>query len=213
MSRDGWLWSRPEDNCPFEEIVRAKENEMAGCLNKVMLIGNLGKDPETRSFPNGSKVVNLRVATTESWRDRTSGERRERTEWHSVAIYAEGLQSIAQEFLRKGSSVFIEGALETRKWQDQSGADRYSTEITLRAFRGDLTMLGAKDGRGDERAQDHGHHDRSSAGGRGHDNGFGSSHGNGHRQDNRTAGSQGYDAGNGAEGYTPVGHTHQHQAF
>jgi len=117
---------------------------MAGSVNKVIIIGNLGRDPETRSFPNGGKVVSLRIATSESWTDKTSGERKERTEWHSVAIMNEPLAKIAEQYLRKGSTVYIEGQLETRKWQDQSGADRYSTEIVLRPYRGELTLLGGK---------------------------------------------------------------------
>ncbi|MBI1217761.1 MAG: single-stranded DNA-binding protein [Rhodobacteraceae bacterium] len=119
---------------------------MAGSVNKVILIGNLGRDPEVRSFPSGGKVCNLRIATSENWRDKATGERKERTEWHSVAIFNENLVRIAEQYLRKGSTVYIEGQLETRKWQDQSGADRYSTEVVLRPFRGELTLLG---GRGD----------------------------------------------------------------
>ena len=119
---------------------------MAGSLNKVMLIGNLGQDPEVRSFQNGGKVCNLRIATSEQWKDKNTGERQERTEWHSVAIFSEGLINVCERFLRKGSKVFIEGQLQTRKWQDQSGNDRYSTEVVLRGFGGTLTML---DGRGD----------------------------------------------------------------
>jgi len=119
---------------------------MAGSVNKVILIGNLGRDPEVRSFPNGGKVVNLRIATSERWRDKATGENKERTEWHSVAIFNENLGRIAEQYLKKGSTVYIEGQLETRKWQDQSGQDRYSTEVVLRQFRGELTLLG---GRGD----------------------------------------------------------------
>ena len=119
---------------------------MAGSVNKVIIIGNLGRDPEVRSFPNGGKVCNLRIATSETWRDRNSGERRERTEWHTVAIYSEPLVRVAEQFLRKGSKVYIEGQLETRKWQDQSGQDRYTTEIVLRGFNSTLQML---DGRGE----------------------------------------------------------------
>ena len=119
---------------------------MAGSVNKVILVGNLGRDPEVRTFQNGGKVVNLRIATSERWRDRSTGENRERTEWHSVAIFSEPLAKVAEQYLRKGSKVYVEGQLETRKWQDQSGADRYSTEIVLRPFRGELTML---DGRGE----------------------------------------------------------------
>ena len=119
---------------------------MAGSVNKVILVGNLGRDPESRSFQNGGKVVNLRIATSETWRDKASGERKERTEWHSVAIFNEALGKIAEQYLRKGSTVYIEGQLETRKWQDQSGADRYTTEVVLRQYRGELTLLGGRDG-------------------------------------------------------------------
>ncbi len=119
---------------------------MAGSVNKVILVGNLGRDPEVRSFQNGGRVVNLRIATSETWRDRNSGERRERTEWHSVAIFSEPLGKVAEQYLRKGSKVYIEGQLETRKWQDQSGQDRYSTEVVLRPYRSELTLL---DGRGE----------------------------------------------------------------
>lgn len=116
-----------------------------GSVNKVIIIGHLGRDPEARNFPNGGKVVNLRIATSESWRDKASGERKERTEWHSVAVFSEPLAKIAEQYLRKGSKVYIEGALETRKWQDQSGADKYTTEIVLRPFRGELTLLDGRD--------------------------------------------------------------------
>ncbi|MFZ1727211.1 MAG: single-stranded DNA-binding protein [Albidovulum sp.] len=122
---------------------------MAGSVNKVILVGNLGRDPEVRSFANGGKVCNLRIATSESWRDKQSGERKERTEWHSVAIFSEPLAKIAEQYLKKGSKVYIEGQLETRKWQDQSGADRYSTEVVLRPYRSELTLLdGRSDGSG-----------------------------------------------------------------
>ncbi|MEM6408623.1 MAG: single-stranded DNA-binding protein [Pseudomonadota bacterium] len=119
---------------------------MAGSVNKVILIGNLGRDPEVRTFQNGGKVCNLRIATSEQWKDRNSGERRERTEWHSVAIFSEPLARVAEQYLKKGSKVYLEGQLETRKWQDQSGQDRYSTEVVLRPYTSTLTML---DGRGD----------------------------------------------------------------
>jgi len=119
---------------------------MGGSVNKVIIIGNLGRDPEVRTFSNGGKVVNLRIATSETWKDRNTGERRERTEWHSVAIFNEALGRIAEQYLRKGSTVYIEGQLETRKWQDQQGQDRYSTEVVLRPYGGNLTLLG---GRGD----------------------------------------------------------------
>ncbi|EIE52591.1 single-stranded DNA-binding protein [Salipiger aestuarii] len=121
---------------------------MAGSVNKVILVGNLGADPEVRSFQNGGKVCNLRIATSESWKDRNTGERRERTEWHSVAIFSEPLARIAEQYLRKGSKVYIEGQLETRKWQDQSGADRYSTEVVLRPYRSELTLLDSRQGSG-----------------------------------------------------------------
>lgn len=119
---------------------------MAGSVNKVILIGNLGRDPEVRTFQNGGKVCNLRIATSENWKDRNTGERKERTEWHSVAIFSEGLVRVAEQYLRKGSKVYLEGQLQTRKWQDQSGQDRYSTEVVLQGFGSTLTML---DGRGE----------------------------------------------------------------
>jgi single-strand DNA-binding protein len=121
---------------------------MAGSVNKVIIIGNLGRDPEVRSFQNGGKVCNLRIATSETWKDRNSGERREKTEWHTVAIFNEGLVRIAEQYLKKGSKVYIEGQLETRKWQDQSGQDKYSTEVVLRNYGGTLTMLDGRDGGG-----------------------------------------------------------------
>lgn len=114
---------------------------MAGSLNKVMLIGNLGADPEIRSFQNGGKVANLRIATSETWKDRNTGERQERTEWHNVAIFSEGLVGVVERYLRKGSKVYVEGQLQTRKWQDQSGNDRYTTEVVIRGMNGALTML------------------------------------------------------------------------
>jgi len=121
---------------------------MAGSLNKVMLIGNLGADPEIRSFQNGGKVANLRIATSENWKDRNTGERREKTEWHTVAIFSEGLVGVVERYVKKGSKVFIEGQLETRKWQDQQGNDRYSTEVVIRNFGGTLTMLDGASGGG-----------------------------------------------------------------
>ncbi|MBY8333140.1 single-stranded DNA-binding protein [Qipengyuania sp. NZ-96] len=126
---------------------------MAGSLNKVMLIGNLGADPEVRSFQNGGKVANLRIATSESWKDKNTGERQERTEWHTVAIFNEGLIGVVERFLRKGSKIYVEGQLTTRKWQDQSGNDRYSTEIHLRGMNGVLTMLDSAGGERGERRQ------------------------------------------------------------
>lgn len=119
---------------------------MAGSVNKVTLLGNLGADPEVRTFQNGNKVCNLRIATSETWKDKNSGEKRERTEWHTVAIFSEPLARIAEQYLRKGSKVYLEGQLETRKWQDQSGQDRYSTEVVLRPFNSTLVLLGDKGG-------------------------------------------------------------------
>jgi single-strand DNA-binding protein len=129
---------------------------MSGSVNKVIIVGNLGRDPESRSFQNGGKVVELRIATSESWKDRNSGERKEKTEWHTVKVFNEGLANVAEKYLRKGSKVYIEGALTTRKWQDQSGADRYATEIVLQGFNAVLTMLDAPNGqdRGNDRQQD-----------------------------------------------------------
>lgn len=117
---------------------------MAGSVNKVILVGNLGRDPEVRTFQNGGKVCNLRIATSENWKDRNTGERRERTEWHSVAIFNEGLVRVAEQYLRKGSKVYLEGQLQTRKWQDQSGQDRYSTEVVLQGFGSTMVMLDAR---------------------------------------------------------------------
>lgn len=119
---------------------------MAGSVNKVILVGNLGADPEVRTLPSGNKVVNLSVATSDQWRDKNTGERREKTEWHRVVIFSEGLTRVAEQYLRKGSKVYIEGSLQTRKWQDQSGQDKYTTEVVLQGFNSTLTML---DGRGD----------------------------------------------------------------
>lgn len=120
---------------------------MSGSVNKCIIIGNLGRDPETRTFSNGDKVANLSIATSESWKDRNSGEKKEKTEWHSVAVFGQ-LADIAERFLRKGSKVYIEGKLQTRKWQDQSGQDKYSTEIVLQGFNSVLTMLDSPNGGG-----------------------------------------------------------------
>ena len=119
---------------------------MAGSVNKVTLIGNLGRDPEVRSTQDGMKIVNLSLATSENWKDRNSGERRERTEWHRVVIFNENLARVAEQYLRKGSKIYVEGQLQTRKWSDQNGQDRYTTEVVLQRYRGELTML---DGRGE----------------------------------------------------------------
>jgi single-strand DNA-binding protein len=129
---------------------RLEAEAMAGSVNKVILVGNLGRDPEVRRLPSGSPVVNLRIATSESWRDKASGERKEKTEWHSVVIFNEALAKVAEQYLKKGSKVYIEGQLQTRKWQDQSGAERYSTEVVVQNFRGDLTLLDGRGERGGE---------------------------------------------------------------
>jgi single-strand DNA-binding protein len=121
---------------------------MAGSVNKVILVGNLGRDPEIRSTNDGTRIANLNLATSESWRDRVSGERKERTEWHRVVIFNERLVEIAEKYLRKGSKIYVEGALQTRKWTDQQGAERYSTEVVLQRFRGELTMLDGAGGAG-----------------------------------------------------------------
>lgn len=122
---------------------------MAGSVNKVIIVGNLGADPEVKSFQNGGRICNLRIATSEDWKDRTTGEKKERTEWHSVVLQSDGLVGVAERFLKKGSKVYIEGQLRTRKWQDQSGNDRYTTEISVAGFDGKLVMLdGARGGSG-----------------------------------------------------------------
>jgi len=147
---------------------------MAGSVNKVIIVGNLGRDPEVRTFQNGGKVVNLRIATSETWKDRSSGERKERTEWHSVAIFSEPLGNIAEKYLKKGSKVYIEGQLETRKWQDQSGQDRYSTEVVLRPYRGELTLLDGRDGGGSDGGGGGGDRYMADQSGGGYDGGYGS---------------------------------------
>jgi len=121
---------------------------VAGSVNKVILVGNLGRDPESRSFQNGGKVVNLRIATSDSWKDRNSGERREKTEWHSVAIFNENLANTAERYLRKGSKVYLEGQLQTRKWTDQQGQERYTTEVVLQGFNAQLVLLDRREGEG-----------------------------------------------------------------
>ena len=121
---------------------------MSGSVNKVILVGNLGRDPEVRTFPSGDKVVSFSMAMTESWRDKNSGERREKTEWHRVVIFSEGLARVAEQYLRKGSKVYVEGSLQTRKWEDQSGQERYTTEVVLQGFNSTLTMLDGRQGGG-----------------------------------------------------------------
>ena len=143
---------------------------MAGSVNKVILVGNLGADPEIRSLGSGDRVANLRIATSESWRDRTSGERKEKTEWHRVVIFNDNLVKVAEQYLRKGSTVYIEGAIQTRKWTDNTGAEKYSTEIVLQKFRGELTMLG---GRSDGAAASSGGGDDGYSSGGGGGGGYG----------------------------------------
>ncbi|MBF0393227.1 MAG: single-stranded DNA-binding protein [Alphaproteobacteria bacterium] len=160
---------------------------MAGSVNKVILVGNLGRDPEVRSMPDGGKIVNLSLATSESWKDRQSGERREKTEWHRVAIFNPNLAEIAERYLRKGSKVYVEGQIQTRKWTDQSGQERYSTEVVLGRFKGELTLL---DGRG----EGGGGGGQSGGGGGGYDEG---GYGGGGQSQPRSSGPQG---GGGAAG-------------
>ncbi len=150
---------------------------MAGSVNKVILVGNLGRDPEVRSFSNGGRVANLSVATSERWTDKQSGEKRERTEWHRVAIFNDRLADVAERYLKKGSKVYVEGQLETRKWQDQSGQDRYSTEVVLRQFRGELTILDSR-GEGGSGGGGYGD-DRGFDGPPGDDRGYGGGGGGG----------------------------------
>jgi single-strand DNA-binding protein len=138
---------------------------MAGSVNKVILVGNLGRDPEVRTAQDGSKIVNLNIATSESWKDRGSGERREKTEWHRVVIFNPNLAEVAERYLRKGSSVYVEGSLQTRKWTDQSGQEKYTTEVVIGRFRGELTLLGGREGGGGY--DDGGAPPRSSGGGGG----------------------------------------------
>ena len=157
---------------------------MAGSVNKVILVGNLGADPEIRSLTSGDRVANLRIATSESWRDRQSGERKEKTEWHRVVIFNDNLVKVAEQYLRKGSKVYIEGSIQTRKWTDQSGQEKYSTEIVLQKFRGELTML---DGRGDNAGDSAGGGDYGGGYGGG-GGGFGGGGGGGGGQRNQSSG-------------------------
>lgn len=141
---------------------------MAGSVNKVILVGNLGRDPEIRSLNNGDRVANLRIATSETWRDKGTGERKEKTEWHSVVIFNDNIVKVAENYLKKGSTVYVEGSLQTRKWTDQQGVEKYSTEIVIQRFNGQLTMLG---GRGDSQG---GGGDRGGYGGGGRDDDYSS---------------------------------------
>jgi single-strand DNA-binding protein len=154
-----------------------EKDGMAGSVNKVILVGNLGRDPEIRSTQDGTKIANLSLATSETWRDRNSGERRERTEWHRVVIFNEKLCEVAEKYLRKGSKIYIEGALQTRKWTDQSGVEKYSTEVVLQRFRGELTML---DGRQEGGGGGGGYSDEGQGGGFGGKSGGGSGGGGGY---------------------------------
>ena len=142
---------------------------MAGSVNKVILVGNLGRDPEVRFAQDGTKIVNMSVATSESWKDRQSGERRERSEWHRVVVFNPHLADIAEKYLRKGSKVYLEGQLQTRKWQDQSGQDKYSTEVVLPKFRGELTLLDGKQNGGGQQRSEYDQSPVSQAGGPGMD--------------------------------------------
>ena len=160
---------------------------MAGSVNKVILVGNLGADPEIRRTQDGRPIANLRIATSESWRDKGSGERRDRTEWHRVVIFSEGLCRVAEQYLRKGAKVYIEGQLQTRKWQDQSGQDRYSTEVVLQGFGSTLTMLDGRSGGGGGMS-DGGQSDYDNAGGGG---------GGGYDEPRRPAGGGGGGSGGG----------------
>ncbi|QDK31790.1 single-stranded DNA-binding protein [Sphingomonas sp. IC081] len=179
---------------------------MAGSVNKVILIGNLGADPEVKSFQNGGRIANLRIATSESWKDRATGERKERTEWHSVVIQSEGLVGVVERFLRKGSKIYIEGQLRTRKWQDQNGNDRYTTEVSVGGVGGVLTMLdGAQGGGGGARGGSGGGWNEGGSSGGGYGgggrSGGGSSGGN---EWGRSGGSSGGSSGGGDEwGRTP----------
>lgn len=169
---------------------------MAGSVNKVILVGNLGRDPETRRLASGDPVVNLRIATSESWKDKMSGERKEKTEWHSVVIYNENLARVAEQYLRKGSKVYIEGQLQTRKWSDQSGVEKYTTEVVLQRFRGELTLLDGRSGGGGEMGMDEESGGQISRGG---DFGGGSGSGGGR------GGDRGGDYGGGGGGRTSGG--------
>lgn len=176
---------------------------MAGSVNKVILVGHLGADPEIRRLNSGDPVVNIRVATSESWRDKQSGERKEKTEWHNVVIFNENLAKVAEQYLKKGAKVYVEGQLQTRKWQDQSGAERYTTEIILQKFRGDLQMLSGREDNGGGNSRRDDRDDNSSRSGgrsenRGRDNG-------GFRNDDRGGGfgggRDGFGGGGGGGGF------------
>ncbi|MER2266349.1 single-stranded DNA-binding protein [Methylobacterium oxalidis] len=170
---------------------------MAGSVNKVILVGNLGRDPETRRLASGDPVVNLRLATSESWKDKMSGERKEKTEWHSVVIYNENLARVAEQYLRKGSKVYVEGQLQTRKWTDNSGVEKYTTEVVLQRFRGELTILDGRGGGSEMASEDEGGGQIS----RGGD--FGGSRGGGDYGGGRSSGSERRPASTGGGGSKP----------
>ncbi|HEV7439972.1 MAG TPA: single-stranded DNA-binding protein, partial [Methylobacterium sp.] len=178
---------------------------MAGSVNKVILVGNLGRDPETRRLASGDPVVNLRLATSESWKDKASGERKEKTEWHSVVIYNENLARVAEQYLRKGSKVYIEGQLQTRKWTDNSGVEKYTTEVVLQRFRGELTIIDGRGGGGEMGADEEGGGQISrggdfGGGSRGGDYGGGRSSGSERRPATTGGGSGGGGSGGGGSG-------------
>jgi single-strand DNA-binding protein len=169
---------------------------MAGSVNKVILVGNLGQDPEVKSFQNGGRIANLRIATSENWKDKNTGERKERTEWHSVVLQSDGLVGVAERFLKKGSKVYIEGSLRTRKWQDQSGNDRYTTEISV-GVGGSLTMLDGAQGGGGQRSPGGGDDWGSSSGG--------GSSGGGYGGGQRSGGGNDWGGGSSSGGGAPKG--------
>ena len=171
---------------------------MAGSVNKVILVGNLGRDPEVRRLGSGEPVVNLRIATSETWRDKQSGERKERTEWHSVVIFNENLAKVAEQYLKKGSKIYVEGQLQTRKWQDQSGVEKYTTEIVLQRFRGELTILDSRQGGSDE-------YGAGAGGGYGEESAGGSSFGGGRSGGGGGGGGFGGGGGGGSRQPAPAG--------
>ncbi|MBR9970429.1 single-stranded DNA-binding protein [Magnetospirillum sulfuroxidans] len=176
---------------------------MAGSVNKVILVGNLGRDPEVRTAQDGSKIVNLNIATSESWKDRSSGERREKTEWHRVVIFNPNLADVAERFLKKGSSVYIEGALQTRKWTDQQGVEKYSTEVVIGRFKGELTLLGGRgEGGGGQGGGGGGGYDEGGYGGGGQGGG-GGGYGGGQRSGGAAPRSGGGGGQGGGSGWEP----------
>lgn len=181
---------------------------MAGSVNKVILVGNLGKDPEVRRLGSGEPVVNLRIATSETWRDKQSGERKERTEWHSVVIFNENLAKVAEQYLKKGSKIYIEGQLQTRKWQDQSGVEKYTTEIVLQRFRGELTILDSRQGSSDEYGEgaSGGYGEERSGGGGGSFGRQGAMSGGGSRQPAMSSGGGAGGGGGNAGGRSSSSH-------